>query len=343
MSAPHTALVTDARVVFDHFGAPDLLQVRDHEPVPEPGPGQVRIRVEASSVQFTDTLIRRGKYPDLRQKPPLTPGYDLVGTVDAVGAGVTDWLPGDRVADLCMVGGNARYALRPAQGLTRVPDAVDAAEAATLVLSWMTAWQALVRTAKVQPGERVLVLGGNGAVGLATIGLARTLGIEVWATAAERHHDHLAALGARPLPREGWQDQVSAEGGVDVVVDGVCADGFVSSYGALREGGRLVAIGVSAPVNAGRGLGALVLPFLRLGWWKLRPDGKRAAFYSIASLRKQQPGWWTEDLAHLFALLERDEIRPEVAERLTLDEVADAHARLEAGGLQGKLVLEPWR
>lgn len=324
---------------FTEFGAPDVLRVVDLE-VPEPGPGQVRIRVEASSVQFTDTLIRRGMYPDLRGRPPFTPGYDCVGRVDAVGEGV-DLAVGSRVADLTMVGGNARYILRPSDGLVPVPESVDAAEAAALVLSWTTAQQALFRTGELTRGERLLVIGGNGAVGLAAIALAVDAGAEVYATASPEHHARIEALGATPLPRDDWSDTIEALGGVDVVLDGVGADRFLSSFRALRAGGRLVGIGVSAAAATGSTL-QLLWTFLHLVLFlRLVPGSRSSRFYSITSERKRDPQAFRADLTHLFALLEADRIHPTVAERIGWDRVADTHARLEAGGLLGKVVLLP--
>ncbi len=162
------------RVRFAAFGGPEVLEVVD-DALPHPGPGEVRVRVEASSVQFTDTLIRRGIYPGLSEKPPLTPGYDLVGRVDEVGEGVDAWAVGDRVADLCQWGGNARFVVRPAAGLVAVPEAVDATAAVSLVLSWLTAYQAAFTVGRLQPGERLLVIGGNGAVGQALEAYRRPL------------------------------------------------------------------------------------------------------------------------------------------------------------------------
>ncbi len=342
MSAlPLTSVQTQTAVRFSAFGAPDVLEVVGLE-VPEPGPGEVRTRVQASSVQFTDTLIRRKLYPDLRGKPPFVPGYDLVGVVDAIGPDVTEVQPGDRVADLTMLGGNARYAIRPAAGLVPVPDSVDAAEATTLVLSWLTAQQALFRRGNLKAGERLLVIGGNGSVGLAAVRLAVLAGAEVYATASDRHHDAVRAAGATPLPREGWQPILSELGGVDVVLDGIAADGFVSTYRALRNGGRLVAIGVSAAAAKASMLRAIP-GFLRVTvLWRLIPSRRTASFYSITSVRSEHPDWFRQDLAALFARLQQREIQPLVAERLALDDVADAHARLEAGGLSGKLVVLPW-
>jgi NADPH:quinone reductase-like Zn-dependent oxidoreductase len=332
--------VTNAKIRFVHYGTPDTLEAV-HEQVPEPGAAEVRVRVEASSVQYTDTLIRRRLYPALPARPPLTPGYDLVGVVDAVGEAVERWRVGDRVADLSVIGGNARFAIRPAEGLVAVPRSVDAGRATTLVLSWVTAYQALHRVARAQAGERLLAIGGNGAVGQALIALGVRAGLEVYATASEEYHAALRAAGATPLPREGWQQAVRELGGVDVVVDGVAAGGFGSSYRALRAGGRLVGIGVTAAAASGSLLRSAmdVIGLFARGLW---PDGKGATMYSITTMRGKQPAWFAEDLAALFALLESDAIDPRVAERLTLDEVRDAHVRLEAGGLRGKLVLEPW-
>jgi NADPH2:quinone reductase len=335
------ALTVDAAQIqarFEAFGAPEVLSVaRDPSP-PEPGPGEVRVRVEASSVQYTDTLIRRGIYPEVRGPFPLTPGYDFVGVVDAVGLEVSAWQVGDRVADLCVIGGNARYVVRPAAGLVRVPEAVDAAAATTLVLSWLTAYQALVRTARLAAGERLLVTGGNGAVGLAAIAVAVQLGAEVYATAGERHHAALRALGANPLPREGWQVEIARLGGVDVALDGVAADGYVSPYRALRGGGRLVTIGMIANE---RRFFDLALALARTALWGLWPWAHETTFYSITRERSRDPQAFREDLGQLFTWLEQGAIRPEVAERIDFAQIADAHARLERGGLSGKIVLTP--
>jgi len=224
------------------FGEADTIQVVPHD-VPTPGAGEVRIRVEASSIQFTDTVIRRGIYPERKEKPPFSLGYDLVGLVDQVGPGVDDLSIGDRVADLCVTGGNACYAIRPATSLVPVPDRVDAAQATTLVLSWMTAQQCLFRVGRLQPGQRVLIVGGGGAVGLAACALAGRTNLEAYATASVAQHDELRALGVTPLPRSDWEPAIQELGGVDLVLDGVAARGFRSSYGALREGGRLIGLG----------------------------------------------------------------------------------------------------
>lgn len=328
-------------VRIHRFGGPDVVVV-DELPLPEPGPGMVRVRVEASSVSFTDTLIRAGQYPDVRGPLPLTLGYDLVGVVDAVGPGVTRWSLGDRVADLTVTGANATYTLRPADGLVGVPAAVDAAEAVSLVLSGLTAYQALVRVAGLQAGQTVLVQGGMGAVGQAAIAVARKLGARVLATARASQAGELRALGAEPFDFAGdWEGAVRAAGPVDVVVDGAGEGFFLPSRRVLRPGGHLVALGLAAGLRRGDGvlkmvasfvMGLVVLPWL---------PGKRTTFYNIAHDRVRHPDAFARDLGVLFSWLEQGSVRPVVAERVGFGDVARVHAALQAGGLTGKVVLVP--
>src|SRR5215510_5550071 len=147
------------------FGGPEQLDVVD-APVPTADRGEVRVRVLASSLEYTDVVIRRHLYPQtMRRRPPFALGYDVVGEIDQLGDGVRGFKVGDRVADMTVLGSNAAYRTLRADGLTRVPAGVDAAEAAALILSWTTAYQLLRRAARVQRGQRVLVQGAAGAVG----------------------------------------------------------------------------------------------------------------------------------------------------------------------------------
>jgi NADPH2:quinone reductase len=191
MSEPRNQVVQLRR-----FGGPDELEIADL-PLPTAARGEVRVRVLASALEYTDITIRRHLYAQtMRLRPPFVMGYDVVGEIDQLGIGVIGFRVGDRVADMTVVGSNASYRTLRTDHLVRVPAAVDVAEAATLILSWTTAYQLLHRAARVQPGQRVLVQGAAGAVGQALIVLGRLAGIEVWGTARAAHAALVRELGA---------------------------------------------------------------------------------------------------------------------------------------------------
>jgi NADPH:quinone reductase-like Zn-dependent oxidoreductase len=321
------------------YGGPEGLEVVD-APLPSAGPGEVRVRVLASGLEYTDVLIRRHMYPQTsRRRPPFVLGYDVVGEIDQLGEGVRGFAVGDRVADMTVVGSNAAYRTLQAERLTRVPPGVDAAEAATLILSWTTAYQLLHRAARVQRGQRVLVHGAAGAVGQALLTLGRLAGVELWGAAHGPHAALIRELGATPIDYEREDFTRVLPGGFDIVFDGIGEDGYRRSFAALKPGGLLCAYGYSAGVQARHRMLAILMWIARLYWWRWLPGGKQACFYSINVMRARHPNWFQADLQRLFDLLAEGTIRPRVAERLSIDKVTEAHRRLEAGGLEGKLVL----
>ena len=232
------------------FGGPDELEVVD-APLPTAGRGEVRVRVLASGVEYTDVVIRRHLYPQtMRRRPPFVLGYDVVGEIDQLGDGVSGFQVGDRVADMTVVGSNAAYRTLRADGLARVPAGVDAAEAAALILSWTTAYQLLHRAARVQRGQRVLVQGAAGAVGQALLVLGRLAGLELWGTARGAHAALIRELGATPIDYQREDFTRVLPGGFDVVFDGIGEDGYRRSFAALKRGGLLCAYGYTAGVQA---------------------------------------------------------------------------------------------
>jgi NADPH2:quinone reductase len=278
-------------------------------------------------------------------RPPFVLGYDVVGEIDQLGEGVSDFQLGDRVADMTVVGSNAAYRTLRADDLTRVPAGVDAAEAATLILSWTTAYQLLHRTARVERGQCVLVQGAAGAVGQALLVLGRMAGLKLWGTGRSEHAALLRDLGATPIDYQREDFTRVLPDGFDVVFDGIGEDGYRRSFAALKRGGLVCAYGYTASVQAQRRLLTTLLWIARVYLWRRLlswlPGGKRIRVYSINAMRAQHPAWFKEDLERLFGLLATGAIRPRVAERISFDEVAEAHRRLEAGGLEGKLVLCP--
>jgi NADPH2:quinone reductase len=194
MNAP---AVTVTEVVLPGKVEPSGLRLAQRE-LPPPAAGQALVRVESTAVSFAESAMRRGRY--YGQPPfPFVPGYDLVGVVEAVGPGVNRSLTGRRVAALTKTGGWATAVLLSAADLVEVPDGVSADEAETLIVNGVTAYQMLHRTAKVQAGQTVLVLGASGGVGTILVQLARHAGARVIGTASPRHHDALRALGVEPI------------------------------------------------------------------------------------------------------------------------------------------------
>jgi len=326
------------------FGGPEGLEVVD-APLPTAGRGEVRVRVLASGLEYTDVVIRRHLYPQtMRRQPPFVLGYDVVGEIDQLGEGVSGFQLGDRVADMTVLGSNAAYRTLRADRLTRVPAGVDAAEAAALILSWTTAYQLLHRAARVQRGQRVLVQGAAGAVGQALLVLGRLAGLELWGTARGVHAALISELGATPIDYQREDFTRVLPGEFDVVFDGIGKDGYGRSFAVLKRGGLLCAYGYTAGVQPQRRpldiLMWLARQYLQsLSKWLL--GGKRTRVYSINVMRARHPAWFREDLERLFGLLTTRAIRPRIAERISFDEVVEAHRRLEAGGLEGKLVLCP--
>ncbi len=327
------------RVRLNAFGGPENLVLETVADLPEPKEGEVRVRVLVTSAAFTDVMIRKGMYPDVEEKPPFTPGYDMVGMVDAVGPGATRFGPGDRVADLTTIGAYADYICLSEDRLTSVPEVVSEVDALGMILSAVTPFQMLHRVAKMQAGQSLLIHGAGGAVGTAMLQLARDAGIAVFGTDVSAKHDLIRSLGATPLDTDAPEEVLleATGGGVDVVFDPLGGESLSRSLHALQPGGMLVAFGFQNEV-LGKG-GSIPLDFVKLKLWDWLPNGHATAFYSIGAMRRKHPEWFREDLATLFGMLAEDRIAPVVAEVLPLAEVRQAHERVEAGTVSGKLVL----
>src|SRR5438034_7405723 len=236
------------RVVVDHFGGPEVLKVVEGD-VPQPGQGEVRVRVLAAGVSFTDAQLRAGTYLGV-PKPPFTPGYDLVGVVEELGPGCTRLRVGDRVAALTVWGADAERVCVPEKYAVEVPEELDPAEVVSLVLPYMTAYQLLHRVARVKSGETGLVHGAAGRVGTAVLELGALAGLGLYGTASARDRAAVERLGAVAIDyrNEDFLARVRQlpGNGVDVVLDGIGGAMSVRSFRALRSGGRLVVFGYSS-------------------------------------------------------------------------------------------------
>ncbi|MBK3634403.1 medium chain dehydrogenase/reductase family protein [Streptomyces asoensis] len=327
---------------------PEGLRFR-HGAVPAPGPGQVLVRMEATGVSFAEQQMRRGRYYD--QPPfPFVPGYDLVGTVLTTGEGVGRDLAGTRVAALVKTGGWASHVLVDAADVVPVPAGVDAAEAETLVVNGITAWQMLHRKARVRAGGTVVVHGANGGVGSVLVQLARAAGMRVIGTASARHHDALREQGVVPVDyRTGdlaARIRALVPGGADAVFDHVGGRGIVDSWRLLAPGGTLVSYGTASTRDDEGSKQWPVLKLLgRLWLWNALPNRRRAYFFNVwagrAFARNRFRSRLRADLTQLFAALQRGDVTPRIAARLPLAQVAEALRLAESGTVAGKVVLHP--
>ncbi len=336
------------------FGGPEVLELAEQPTIPDPGPGEVRIKVLAAGTGFTDSFIRRGRYPDFRGPLPFTPGYELVGVIDKNGPGVTVPREGERVADLCVVGGYAQYALRPARFLVPVPDGLDPAEAVCIPLAYLSAFQMLTRIRPLPPGATILVIGASGSVGTAFLDLARHLGLKAIGTCSGAHMPTVERFGATAIDYRAGdfvatvrQLTAGREGGagVDAAFDAIGGAHFTRSFACLASGGLLVGYGSQTMAVGGEGLLAAGLGLARLKLWGALGclfGGRHAAWYSITARRSTHPEAFKADMGTLFGLLRDGAIRPVVIDRLPLAAARDVHARIDAGGLGGKIVLLPW-
>ncbi|BDU00424.1 MULTISPECIES: medium chain dehydrogenase/reductase family protein [Nocardia] len=316
-----------------------------HRDLPAAGPGQALVRVEASGVSFAEQQMRRGKYYD--QPPfPFVPGYDLVGIVTAVGAGVDPALVGSRVAALTKTGGWVSHALLDAADLVRVPTGLDAAEAETFVVNGITAWQMLFRTAKARTGQTILVHGANGGVGSTLVQLARAHGIHVIGTASARNADAIEALGATWVDYRGdvaHQVRLLAPHGVDAVFDHIGGPGIRDSFALLAPHGTLVSYGTAATKNDEGNSRLPVLKLLiQLTLWNMLPNHRNAHFFNLWAGKRNLPRFRSriaEDLGNIFDLAAKGALSAQVAARIPLTEAARAMELAESGTVVGKVVI----
>jgi NADPH:quinone reductase-like Zn-dependent oxidoreductase len=321
-------------VLLTRKGPPEVLQVVETE-LRDPNPGEARIKIQATGVGRTDVVMRRGYYI-YAPKIPFVPGYEIIGVVDAVGTGVTQVVVGDRVAALTVYGGYAEYIYRNADELVQVPAALDAAEAVTLILNYVTAYQMLHRSAKVQVDQTALMTGASGGVGTALLQLGRLAGLKMYGTASASKHHLLQELDGVPIDYR-TQDfvevvQQQEPGGLDFVFEGLGGSYIRRGYSVLRRGGKLVAYGNSGFIAVLRDLAQVQL-------WRLLSTGKSGEFYGITAIYRKDKTPFLQDLPMLFKLLEEGKLKPMIGKRLPILEAAQANALLESGRVSGKIVL----
>jgi len=277
-----------------------------------------------------------------------------VGVVEKHGPGVVAPHEGQLVADLCVTGSYAQYAIRPARFLVPVPDGVDPAEAVCIPLAYLTAFQMLTRCGPLPSGATILAIGASGTVGTALLDLARHFGFKAIGTCSTanlsaverfgataidyRAGDFVAAVRALTASRKGGA-------GVDAVFDAIGGPHFARSFACLASGGLLVGYGSQTMAVGQESLLSAGLGLMRLKLWSAFSvlfQGRRARFYNVTARRLTHPDEFKADMEALFKLLRAGAIHPIVIDRLPLAAASKAHARIDKGGLGGKIVLLPW-
>lgn len=303
--------------VQNSLGGPEVLGIAD-VPLPEPRPNEILVRVRAAGLNPTDWKHRAngGFIGD----PPFVLGWDVSGVVEAVGVGVARFRPGDEVFGMLSYpfghGSHAEYVAAPARVFAKKPASLDHVQAAALPLVSLTAWQALVEYAELQPGQRVLIHAAAGGVGHVAVQIAKAHGAYVVGTASEAKHDFLRGLGADEAIDYRTRDFTEAAKDMDVVFDTIGGETSLRSLRTLRTGGIVVS---TLPV----GSDDLYREAERLGVRALRMlvDSSRA------------------DLGSIAGLVEAGRLRPAIAETFPLEGIADAHRLGETGRTTGKIVI----
>lgn len=339
------------RVIVTHYGGPEAIEIIEEE-CPEPKPGEVRVKVLNAGVSLPDIMAREGIHPET-PRVPFTPGWDLVGVVDKLGDGVTEFTLEQVVAAMPIHGAYAEYVCLPQQELVPVPQGLDSAEAVCVILNYITAYQMLHRSAKVESGQRVLIHGASGGVGTALLQLGRISNLQMYASCSARGTATVSGLGAIPIDykqKDVEQEVLRLTGdGVDAVFDPLGAKHTWISRKVLRHGGTVVGYG-SAPLR-GKGLasnrpghrnrlhGVPMYAIYYLGGL-LFPGNKRITIYSIQTLKRLKPKLFRQDLTTLLNLLKQQKINPVIAQHFPLSEAKQAHELLQKGGTIGKIVLD---
>lgn len=335
------------RVWIPRIGAPEVLELRE-EPDPTPGPGQVRVRVEAAGVNFADLMMRMGLYPDAPRLPAV-PGYEVAGTIDAVGAGVDPQREGTPVVVMTRFGGYADYlVVEDGQAVPR-PAGMDAITGAAIPVVGLTAWMMLEVMGRVQPGDRVLVHSAGGGVGLMALDLIKHRGGYAIGTASAGKHAWLRERGFDQLidyTKVDFEHALRGETGLDLILDPVGGDSWAKGLRLLRAGGRLICYGMSSnATSTSRSVWAVLRNMWAVPWRSVNPislmnENHGVMGVNMGHLWDEGPrvvGW----MHALLARWQEGHLRPHVHAAVPFSRAAEAHHILHRRENLGKVVLVP--
>lgn len=321
-------------VIASQRGGPETLQVIENDLRP-PAAGEVRVKVLATPVCGPDVQARYGHTP-IPPKLPFVPGYAIVGVVDALGSGVVHPAVGERVAALTVTGGYTEYIYLKKDQLIPLPNALDPAQAVTLILNYIVAYQTLHRSAQVKAGDKVLIIGASGGVGSALLDLGQLAKLDMYGIASKSKHHVLSQFGAKPIDYR-TQDFVEVirqaePAGLDAVFDGMVWGYLDRGFSLLRRGGTWVQYG--NPLS----FSGLLQLLSKLVLLNVLPNGKSLKLYGTTTSKFGRDRY-LQDWAKLFTLLEQGKIEPIIMKTYPLLEAAEANALLESGRVVGNVVL----
>jgi NADPH:quinone reductase len=334
MTSTYKAVVLSGKGGLDRLGETEL-------PLVEPKPGELRVAVRATGAGSTDITMRTGYYP-YRPPFPFVPGYEVLGTVDAIGEAVTGFRLGQRVCALTVYGGYAQYLTRSAEDFVVVPDGLDDAEVVALILNYVTAYQMVHRSAKLKAGQTALVTGANGGVGTALLELLAVAGVRAIGAVSDKHKTLVTDLGGTPIPSRGTPLGESVRAivpeGVDASFDVLGGKGTGECIRATKKGGTVVGYGFMATQVNGKPSNALVLRGYVSLFLGTLLSGRKGTFYGITMIYRKDKTPFRQDLPKLFDLLKQGKIKPRIAARLPLLDARRAQEMLSKGGVEGKIV-----
>ncbi|KAL7542029.1 hypothetical protein ACHAXR_012534 [Thalassiosira sp. AJA248-18] len=334
-------------------GNVEKLELQELGCVPKPDkPSEVVIKIDCSTITLQDCMIRRGKWYEM-QKLPFVPGSDFIGTIHEMGKEASKnstFRVGDKVAAAVPSGGNAKYITLPYNSIIRVPPETDSVLALCLSSMYVPAREALDLARKMNTpftGANILIIGGNGPSGLASIELALLEGANVFTTADERHHQYLSNLGAKCFPIDPNKWLPTLQGKMDVVLDSVCLDAFESSNLALNSAGTLVCTGMSAVYTQGqiRAYGMRDVRDYKAKYCQMRAKYilSNTVYYDRMERFENAPNEYAQHLRYLCHLASKDTIKPLVSSCTPLNSVAATQRAIEHGDTTyGVCVCEPW-
>jgi NADPH:quinone reductase-like Zn-dependent oxidoreductase len=322
-------------------GGPEVLEWQEFEPN-TPQEGEIAIKGEASGVLLADVLWQLGITP-IGPKPPFIPGYDLVGIVDEIGSGVSDFEQGQRVAAMIQYGGYTEYAVLPAEKVVRIPEGVDPKLAAAATTSYLTAHMLIHTEGKLKASDVLLVHGAGGGTGSALVEVAKLAGLRVYGTASTEKCELVEKKGGTPIDYKS-QDFLEIlknvePNGVDFVVDPIGGDVTTRSLKLLKPGGSLVSTGMIQSLSGGTNRFAIMLGMLRLPLWSLTHPGKKAYLWDVVSAAEKDLQQYRKDLSAIFNLLKEGKIQPEIGEEMPMVDAPKAQQMLLDYQVQGKIVL----